>query len=243
MKFEKKFKVGVREIGLNNKITNLGMLGILEEIACMHSDTLGFGINDRGVTHKAWIIMDWKLKIIKRPQYDDNIIVKTWGKPFSKPRFYTYRDFEVFDESNNLLAIASSKWIYFDTEKNKISRIDLDMIEKYKPEAINVFDEEEIDKLSNTIISEKPNCTYTIRRADIDVNKHVHNLNYLSIAYETLPEDVYEQEELPNVRITYKHQIKLGETVKCYYSCIDGIHTVEIKSEDGKVLHSIIQLY
>lgn len=243
MKFERTFKVGVREIGLNNQITNLGMLAILEEIAGMHSDTLGFGINDRGTTHKAWIIMDWKLKFINRPKYDDNITIKTWGKPFTKPSYYTYRDFEVFDESNNLLAIASSKWVYFDMEKNKISRIDLDMIEKYKPEAINVFNEEELDKLNSSITSEKPNCTYTIRRSDIDVNKHVHNLNYLSIAYEALPEEIYEGEELTNVRITYKHQIKLGETVKCYYSCIDGIHTVEIKSEDDKILHSIIQLY
>ena len=243
MKFERTFKIGIREIGLNNKITNLGMLAILEEIAGMHSDTLGYGINDRGVTHKAWIIMDWKLKFIKRPKYDDNITIKTWGKPFSKPRFYTYRDFEVFDESNNLLAVASSKWVYFDMEKNKISRIDLDMIEKYKPESINVFDEEEFDKLNSTITLEEPISTYTVRRSDIDVNKHVHNLNYLSIAYEALPEDVYDKEELPNVRITYKHQIKLGETVKCYYTLVDGVHTVEIKSEDDKILHSIIQLY
>ena len=129
MKFEKTYKVGVREIGLNNKITNLGMLGFLEEIASLHSATVGYGINDTDITHKSWILMDWKLHIIKRPKYADNIIIKTWGKPFIKPRFYTYRDFEVYDENNDLLAIASSKWVYFDLEKNKISRIELDMIE------------------------------------------------------------------------------------------------------------------
>lgn len=243
MKFEKTYKVGVREIGLNNKITNLGMLGFLEEIASLHSATVGYGINDTDITHKSWILMDWKLHIIKRPKYADNIIIKTWGKPFIKPRFYTYRDFEVYDENNDLLAIASSKWVYFDLEKNKISRIELDMIEKYQPEDINVFEEQEIEKLNSTVDCENANLIYTIKRADIDVNKHVHNLNYLSLAYEALPEDVYEGNELPNVRITYKHQIKLGETIKCFYSYENGIHTIEIKSEDNKTLHSIIQLY
>lgn len=243
MKFERTYKVGVREIGLNNKITNLGMLGFLEEIASLHSATLGFGINDTEKNHKSWIIMDWKLHIIKRPKYDDNITIKTWAKPFLKPRFYTYRDFEVYDEKNNLLAIASSKWVYFDIEKGKISRIELDMIEKYQPENINVFNEEEFNKLSSTMNEKNPNFIYTIKRSDIDVNKHMHNLNYLSLAYEALPEELYNEPELTNIRISYKHQIRLGETVKCFYKYDNGIHTVEIKSEDEKIIHSIIQLY
>ena len=30
---------------------------------------------------------------------------------------------------------------------------------------------------------------YKVKRADIDINKHMHNLNYLKLAYEVLPED------------------------------------------------------
>lgn len=38
MKFEQKFKIGIREIGLRNKITNYGILSFLEDIATNHSD-------------------------------------------------------------------------------------------------------------------------------------------------------------------------------------------------------------
>ena len=37
--------------------------------------------------------------------------------------------------------------------------------------------------------------TYTTQRRDIDVNKHMHNLNYLDLAYEALPEEVYFNQE------------------------------------------------
>lgn len=46
MKFEGSYKVGIREIGRNNKITNIGMLGLLEDLACKHSDIVGFGVNN-----------------------------------------------------------------------------------------------------------------------------------------------------------------------------------------------------
>lgn len=39
MKFEQDFKIGIREIGLENEITNYGILSFLEDIATYHSDT------------------------------------------------------------------------------------------------------------------------------------------------------------------------------------------------------------
>ena len=91
------------------------------------------------------------------------------------------------------------------------------------------------EKIDKTIM-------YQAKRADIDVNNHMHNLNYLSLAYEALPDEVYNNEECNNLRITYKHQIKLGDIVKCCYSFENNKHTVVIKSEDDSVIHAIVQL-
>lgn len=83
---------------------------------------------------------------------------------------------------------------------------------------------------------------YIVRKSDIDVNNHMHNLNYLDLANEALPEEVYKEGKLNNVRITYKKEIKLGEIVKCKYSFIDGKHFVTVKSQDESVLHALIEL-
>ena len=41
----------------------------------------------------------------------------------------------------------------------------------------------------------------------------------------------------------YKKEIKLGEKVNLYYALEDGVNIVVIKSEDDKILHSIIKFY
>ena len=71
---------------------------------------------------------------------------------------------------------------------------------------------------------------------------HVHNTNYLDLAYEALPEEVYVQRPFDSVRITYKKEIRLGEKLLLKYAFADGRHIVAITSGDGEVLHSIVEL-
>ena len=241
MQYEKEYTIGAREIGKNNSLTNLGILALLEDIAGLHSDSVGYGVKDIETKKRAWILMEWKVKVLKRLEFANKLKVKTWARTIEKPRFFTYRDFEIHDENNQLVAIATTKWVLIDTEKGKISKIDFDLINLYNPESICVFDIEDIEKL--TIPDEVDNIImYKTKRADIDVNNHMHNLNYLSLAYEALPDEVYNKPEYNNIRITYKHQIKLGDTVKCCYSFKENKHTVVIKSEDDSVIHAIVQL-
>ena len=77
---------------------------------------------------------------------------------------------------------------------------------------------------------------YTTQRRDIDVNKHMHNLNYLDLANEALPEEVYSNNNFNDIRISYKKEIKLGETVKCKYTFENDKHIVTVKSEDDKII-------
>ena len=82
-----------------------------------------------------------------------------------------------------------------------------------------------------------------MQRRDIDINKHMHNICYLDLAYEALPKDIYENTSFDNIEIMYKTGALLGEKVKCFYSDIDGEHIVTIKSEDETKLHAIVTLY
>ena len=83
---------------------------------------------------------------------------------------------------------------------------------------------------------------YQILRSNIDVNQHMHNLYYLDLAYETLPESVYQTANFSHVEIMYKRECKLGDHITCLYSFENGQHIITIKSEDEKQLHAIIQL-
>lgn len=239
MKFEREYNIGIKDINNSGLMSNYGFLSFLEEIASSHSDKVGYGVNDINNKRKVWLLMDWKLKIFERPKYGSAIKVKTWARPITKMPFSTYRDFEIF-EGEKKVAIATSKWILFDLNTNKISKITDDIIQLYKPEEEKVF-ENEIEKIREP---EKLNdfLKYEVKRADIDVNKHMHNLNYLRVAYEALPKDVYDANEKNNVRIMYKHQILLEDKVKCYYNNIQNKDVITIKSEDDSILHAIVEL-
>ena len=243
MIFKENFKMGLADIGKNNEIKNIALLKILENIGGYHSDIAGYGSNDIPIKKLTWILLDWKLKVLNRPKYGQKLEVHTWARVGN--RFFTYRDFEIYNEKNELCAIATSKWTLINIEKGKLENITEDIIKRYQPEENEVFPGEKLDKLQ---VSEEieflRNIKYTVKRKDIDINKHMHNLYYLDLAYEALPEEVYNNERpFNNVRIMYKTEIKLGDTVICKYTKKDNRHIVVIKDENEKRLHSIIELY
>ena len=48
--------------------------------------------------------------------------------------------------------------------------------------------------------------------------------------------------ELNNIRVQYRKEIKLEETVKCRYTREEDKHIITIISEDEKNIHAIIEL-
>lgn len=238
--FEKEYVVDVSHVGSSKFITNSGILSILENIACKHSDIVGYGFNDIETTNLSWFLLGWKVEIKKRVTYGTKLLVKTWAKKSNK--FNTYRDFEVFEENGDLVCIATSKWALIDVNKGRITRITDDIIGKYGVEDRDVFGNPEIEKIEepSTFSSE---YIYNTQRRDIDINNHMNNLNYLLVAYEALPEEVYRMLEVKHVEIMYKKGIVYGDTVRCLYSYEDGSHYITMRNIKEDALNAIIKLY
>ena len=237
--YEYKMDVRFLDVGSDNLLTPKGFIQYMQEAACNHSDSLGYGLTDTQEMNLSWVISNWKLKIISRPKCGTNILIKTWAR--SLVRFYSYRDFEVYDQSGSLIAIATSKWILLDTKNKCITRIPDYMVEAYSPTDICVFnepfDEKPSGKLSDICYE------YTIQRRDIDTNHHVNNLYYLDFAIDTLPEDVYESLYYDNIEVLYKKQILYKDKIKCFYSYENGKHIVTIMNESLDVTHAVVCFY
>lgn len=240
MIYQEKFKIGLKDVWRGKEISNKAILEYLEDVAAYHSDSVGYGINTSDITHLTWLLLDWKVKVIKRPQYGQILDIHTWSRHIIK--CYAYRDFEIYDEDQNLCVIASSKWLLMNNQTRKIAKVEPEVAEKYESE-INklVFQDKEIEKLKEPQ-NYKNSIIYQVKRKDIDVIGHVHNLYYLDLAYETLPEEVYNLRPFNEIQIMYKKEIKLGETVICQYAYNENKHIVVIKSKDEKTLHAIIEM-
>lgn len=237
--YEKNFRIDYDKVNKNNKMTNKAFLNIFQEIGAMHSDSVGYGLNDASKTNLAWIILNWKLKIFSRPKWNTNIKVKTWSSGIEKS--HVYRDYEMYDDNGTLLAIATSKWVVCDITTGRISRITEEMANAYESEFIRVFDEfdeklkesEDYDFSKNFIVS----------RRDIDTNNHMNNLCYLDYAIEVLPEDIFENVDFTNIEIMYKKATLLNEPFCVLYKKIsDSESNIVIKTDDLTGIHCIIKL-
>lgn len=231
------FRVTLPDVGENNSITNKGFLRILQEIGCIHSGLFGFGLNDVDKTGLFWVLLNWRLKVFKRPKWNTSLKVSTWCTHHT--HIYFYRDYKICDDTGEVVAIATSKWILFDFNKKSVFKITEDFTKKYcKDIDDNVFD----DKMTERI-NEPENSTlkgeYTILKRDIDSNHHVNNLNYLDFAYEILPENV----DFKNVEIMYKNETKVGNTLKLFYGEVDGQIFITMKDKLDNKLHCIVKLY
>lgn len=237
---EHKFYIGLSDINTEKELTNTCLLKYLEDVAGLHSELAGYGVTDNNITRKSWILLSWKVEIRKRPLINDTLCIKTWSRCIDK--FYAFRDFEVRDQYDEVICIATSKWVFIDIDKGKLVKVSDEIAEKYKPESNSkVFEEHDLEKLKdpgnyiNTV-------NFKITRNLIDINKHLHNIYYLDIAKEALPEDIGLSNELNHFEIMYKKEIKLGESVKALYSKENDYHYVTIKNEDESIVHAIIRL-
>ena len=237
MIYSSNYKIGLEDIGINNKATNKALLAIMEDVAGLHSASVGYGVLEMESKKRVWILLDWQIKVIKRPQYNDDIKAETWSRKVE--RLCAYRDFQLKDKDGNVIVIGTSRWLFIDTIKRRPIRLTNDITDLYESEFDKmVFSEEMQESKYEDYIFEKE---YYVQRRDIDMNEHMHNLSYLDMAYEILPEDIYKNKVFNNVRIVYKKEIVYGESVKCYYSEYEDKYIVTVKSKDK--INAIVELF
>ena len=219
------------------KLSNIALLKYLEEPGGVQTNQIfGSMLTPKGV----WILLAWRVKKLKEISWNEKLKIKTW--PAKNSQLYCIRNFELYNEKNELATVASTKWVLVDTVTKKIVRDNNDVISKY-PEYDKMVFEDDFPKLR-----EPKEIEYTykhkVQRRDIDVNGHVNNVVYLEIAYEAIPKDVYDNYNFKNIEIVYKHSAFLDEELNVGYvrEIVDNKeqYTIVIKTNDK--VNAIIRL-
>lgn len=225
-------------IGKEHVLTYQGLLSLLQEAASLHADSLEFGLNNINKTDLTWLLLSWKVKMYHTPKWNTKVTIRTWAREIA--RIHSYRDFEVYDENNNLIALASSKWVLIRVSTHSIARITPEIQNAYgviEKSAFLDFSEPKLTEPDDSTLA----YTYHIARRDLDYNNHVNNLCYIDFALESLPADIY-QTNFKNIEVVYKKEILPESSIQCFYKNIGDEHIVTIKSDDLITIHAIIKL-
>lgn len=229
--------IAYSDIGPDQRLSQSGMLRILQEAASIASDDVGYGLKDIPRTGVHWILTAWRLELKRRPVWRTPLRVETW--PRMTEGFACDRNFLAYEDGGQV-AEAASRWILVSAKTGKPVRITDAERTAYRRHASDrdVFNGAPLPHNGSTPPGAAVTFETTAGRRDIDTNNHVNNLHYLDYAIEALPEEIYQN--LPaTVEIVFRRQILLGTPIRCLYAQTpDGRHQVEIQSEaDGKVTH------
>lgn len=234
---EQEFVTMYADIDKNLEMTNVSLLRYLQELGGLQTKKIfGSMITPKGV----WILLNWKVKRFKEIKWSEHFKIKTW--PAKHTSVFSIRNYEVYNEDGERVAIASTRWVLMDLNTKKLVRDITDVVEKYSEYEKMLFDEDFPRLKVPSNIEYKYN--YTVQKRDIDTNDHVNNVKYLEIAYEALPDEVYEKGKFKNIDVMYKHSAFLGEELNIGVSknICDGREEYVIVMKSNNNLNVIIRL-
>lgn len=184
-------------------------MNYFSDIAIKQSDEAGASIDRLAALNMMWFLLKWNIDILRFPELNEKVIVRTWG--FSMVKFHAYRQFEILDGKGDRIVAADSVWLLIDLARRKPIRITDDMFDFYRIDRNNenILDVEKL-KVPDRTEFEK---NFSVRLADIDMNRHVNNVKYAEWALETVPMDIIERYRMKNIVVSYEKETDYGNDV------------------------------
>ena len=220
--YAKKFFIGYSDVDQDDRCRLSKIIDLLQNTATLHSKSVGYGTKEMMDKKLAWLMIGWKVKILKYPEADMDVEVRTWSRGVKACT--AKRGYEIFDEFGTKLVIADSSWALFDLEKQKLTQAPDEMVQAYSMLEKAPFPEEKTEKIKDKGAIENE-IKIVVGKRDIDTNHHMNNAKYMEYIVEVLPEN----KEIVEFECTYKKQIGYGEEIRISYG--DGI--ARILNENG----------
>lgn len=205
------------------------LLRWLQEAAGRHAEQLGIGIQALQQNNLTWMLGRLSLTLMRTPVWGETLRLTTWPSGI-RGRLVAERQFILESTSGECLLKASSEWLCVNFATGRLAPL---------PESVKTLATP--TTLAFALCREKfptlsPDLTplhvtpLSVRRQEIDPNRHVNNVHYAEWMQETLPEDTFFHQEPLAFDIEYKHAAKLGDQVTSLTYALD----------DHRFLHRIL---
>lgn len=209
--FQKEMRVSYPQVDGAQCMTPTALLSVLEETAIEHSDSLGYTIDYMQERGWFWSVVNWHLQIHRIPRYGEKIILQTWNDKFS--RFQANRSFSVTNAAGERLLDGMSRWIFMDAEKRKPANVPPEMAESYHSGRAAAIPDEKFFMPKEPHGALFSTRELTVTRRDTDTNGHANNVKYLEWVMDEIPDEIYDDMALREIRIVYRKECRRGETV------------------------------
>ncbi len=206
--FTKQYQVRSYEADFRGTVRPVTMLNYLQDAASGHSRGSGFSVHDLQKNGMTWVLSRYHVRFLRYPEVGEYLKVCTWRSGIEG--YFALREFEVIDENDNPLALATSSWVIVHLETKRPVRLET-VIKNFpllERRALN-DDFKSLPKLEKPDVEE----IFKVRIADLDLNRHVNHAVYVEWAVETVPREILDCSRLAEIEISYRAEAFSGDTV------------------------------
>lgn len=203
------FKIRGYEVDADNKVPVQSCCAFMEEAAGNHAAGLGFGVDylqERGLT---WVLARMQLEVYGLPEAGDEVFVTTW--PVEVERLQFRRDFIIGDGRGREFVRAVTDWVIIDLSSRRLLKIPEFIAAHQAPGAPRALNKEKPRIEGQESAPELK--TFTVRKADIDRNRHVNNVRFSDWMLEATPDEVCGGKSLRAMQIVYRAEAVYGDAV------------------------------
>lgn len=218
MPYQFKGRIRYSEVDEQRRLTLPGIVDYFQDCSTFQSEKLGVGLDEMQKRKKAWILAYWQIEINRFPVLGEDVITETW--PYAFGGFMGERNFRMKDEKGRTLACANSIWVFMDTERGRIAKIDQDILNAYVME--EALPMENAGRKVVVPQESEEREAFVVMKCHLDTNHHVNNGQYILMAEEYLPESF----EVHRVRAEYRKSAVLHDTIIPVVAGSDGKCTV-----------------
>jgi acyl-ACP thioesterase len=206
--FTKDYRVRYYEVDHRARLRPVTILDYLQDAAGEHTIRLGIAVADLRMRNLTWVLSRTHARFLHYPHAGDRLRVKTW--PSGREGLFALRDFEVCDQEERLIALATTSWAVIDVATGRPVPLD-GALPEYPLHEHRVFatDFKSLPKMNGF----DDEMMFQVRRADLDINHHVNNTVYPNWALETVPVAMDESCRLAELEIGYRAPIAYGDRV------------------------------
>ena len=204
-----------KDVDMFRRLRTSELFRLLQEASIRHTEQLGMGRDktlDKGI---LWVLLMQRAEIARMPEYDEQIVLKSWpGKTMHLlfPRYYSLET-----AAGEPLLKASALWSLVDQKTRKVV-----FPEKYGVVIDGVVTGEEI-AMPGAVA--KSDCgserDFTVPYSFVDLNGHMNNTRYFDLAEDSVGAAAAGG-LLRGVCVEYQNEARLGETLRLRWGGEDG---------------------
>ncbi len=238
MQVKHNFLVRMEDTGKGFGLSNKGFVTMFTNLACLHGNRIGQGLMDRERCHLSWMVVGWRLQVDHRPMLSDTVQGTTWASGYG--RLQTTRDFLLFDGQGQA-ARATSSWLVLDEHNTRILRMTPEIVEPYGPEPDKQTFPGYVFPREAPAFEPLRTVELQVSRSMIDCNDHVHNVAYLDLFNEALPEDE-DMDRYNDLTLVYRREIRPRQRVVAVFGRAGEERIVLLKEADTDLTHAFLLL-